>query len=356
MTALELRFVLGRRAGEAVALAPGDRLEVGTGRGCAVQVREAGVAFRHAVVHVAASLPDGRPDAVAVEVEDLGRGATFVNDEAVAPRSRRTLARGDRLRLGDEVALVLDEPLPVDPRATLAAIAALPPFRDLADLWALAEEAVPVGALEAPAPGAGGLAPLEREEAALAARDLQALVGPGWLPPDPADWLRRTADGDWVALRETPRGRLAARRWEVLALLPPGAAPGAGAARLTDAVAAVLEGARDLAPRVLEPHEGGLWSCRFEQGARRLLGRFARIDAASDGVVLALTFAPDLEGRLAEARASAEDLVAEALQAQARTRRYRPPALGPAPAAKPLPPGGRFGRLRHKPTRTKPER
>src|SRR4051812_14768332 len=110
----ELRFERGRRRGEALTLAPGE-LRIGTARHNELQVREAGVSFRHAVVHVSA---DG-----ACLVEDLKAPAgTFVNGVRVS--GRHALAVGDRLRLGDEVELLLAEPRQL---SSAEALSELPP-------------------------------------------------------------------------------------------------------------------------------------------------------------------------------------------------------------------------------------
>jgi hypothetical protein len=339
----ELRFERGRRKGEALTLAPGE-LRIGTARNNELQVREAGVSFRHAVVHVA---PDG-----AVTVEDLKAPAgTFVNGERVT--GRRALALGDRLRLGDEVELLLAEPRPREPREALAALppeleAHLPP--EILDLRAQAASSRSHEEL---------LAAVPEDALGILTADGDAFVADVWrfirrdlVPEHPEEWLRWVDLIDPLACFAAPGDAcVLARRWEVLAIVPELGRGDTGPLRVAASLGWLLEGAARLAPRRVAELSPGAWSCEYES-ERPILGRFSRLRAVGDGRHLAIVGTPAVVAHVPPVR-SAEDAVEEGLAKVRATSHWRPPASGIGPGPPKLPPGGRYGRLRHKPERPK---
>lgn len=336
---LELRFARGKRRGEALLLTVGP-LRIGTARNQELQVREAGVSFRHAVLHV--------DEAGAAVLEDLGaRGGTFVNDVPV--QGRRDLAVGDRVRLGDEVELVLAAAAARDPREALAVLVPLALARELPEvddlrLAAAMSQAHPDALVAA--------AEADREvlaaDAAAFAADVRALLRPGLATSDPEGWLR-WSDPDPVACLSAPgEVYVLVRRWELLAWLPD-VARGEGAVRVGGALAWLLQGAARLAPRRVDDLGAGVWACEYE-AERPMLGRFSRLRVVGDGRALALAATPAVVPA-APLPGTAEDPLEDALRAARDTHRWRPPARGTGPAAPQLPPGGRYGRLRRRPER-----
>ncbi len=339
---LELRFQRGKRRGEALGLHVG-ALRIGTARTNELQVREAGVSFRHAVVHVDA---DG-----AVVVEDLGaRGGTFVNDAPV--RGRRALTAGDRVRLGDEVELLLAEAAARDPREALAVLVPQALAHELPDVddlrLAAAMSTAHADALAA-APSDDARELIAADGASFAA-DVRGLLRAGLVPDPPDGWLR-WAEPDPIGCLAAPgEVYVLVRRWELLAWLPD-VPRGEGATRVVGALAWLFQGAARLAPRRVDDLGGGVWTCVYE-AERPMLGRFSRLHVVGDGRALALAATPAVVPAT-PFPGSAEDPIEEALRAARDTNRWRPPALGAGPAAPPLPPGGRHGRLRHRPERAK---
>ncbi|MCO5171941.1 MAG: FHA domain-containing protein [Planctomycetes bacterium] len=339
---LELRFERGRRRGEALALVAG-ALRVGTARTNELQVREAGVSFRHAVLHVA---PDG-----AVTLEELGaRGGTFVNGAPV--QGRRDLVAGDRVRLGDEVELVLAEAAARDPREALAVLVPHAVARELPEVDDLRLAAATSDALDealAAAHDPGAREAIEAD-ARRFADDVRGLLRPALVPAAPDAWLRWAAPDPLGCLAAPGDVYVLVRRWELLALLPD-VAVGDGPTRVGGALGWLLQGAARLTPRRVDDLGGGVWACEYE-AERPMLGRFSRLRAVGDGRALALAGTPAVVPALPPPRA-AEDPVEEALRRAHDTNRWRPPPRGAGPAAPPLPPGGRYGRLRHRPERAK---
>lgn len=339
---LELRFERGRRRGEALALVAG-ALRIGTARTNELQVREAGVSFRHAVLHVSA---DG-----AVVLEELGaRGGTFVNGAPV--QGRRPLAPGDRVRLGDEVELLLAEAAARDPREALAVLVPPTVARELPEVDDLRLAAATSDALDEALAAAADDDARAVVDADLRrfADDVRGLLRPGLVPVAPAAWLRWAAPDPLGCLAAPGEVYLLVRRWEVLALLPD-VAPGEGPVRVGGALGWLLQGAARLTPRRVDDLGGGAWACEYE-AERPMLGRFARIRAVGDGRALALACTPAVVPAVPPPRA-AEDPIEEALRRAHDTQRWRPPPRGVGPAAPPMPPGGRYGRLRHRPERAK---
>src|SRR5690606_36002647 len=121
---------LARAGAEPLELTPGRVLRFGTGRSNDVVLRQRGVGFKHAVVHVGA---DGT-----CEVEDLGgAGGVWVNGERVPDRGRVTLRPGDELRIGEESFQLT---------APTAAVAPASPPTPAAPAAPPREAAAPVGA------------------------------------------------------------------------------------------------------------------------------------------------------------------------------------------------------------------
>lgn len=339
---LELRFERGRRRGEALVLTPGP-LRIGTARTNEVQVREAGMGFRHAVIHVAA---DG-----GVVVEDLGaRDGTFVNGERV--RGRRALAIGERLRLGAEVELVLARAEARDPREALAVLVAPAIARELFEVddlrLAAATSMQHEDALTAARDDEARHA-LAADGAAFA-NDIRGLLRAGLVPEAPDAWVR-WAHPDPIGCLSAPGDvYVLARRWELLARIPD-VARGDGPARVAASLTWLLHGADRLTPRVVTDLGDGVWSCEYE-AERPMLQRFSRMRVVGDGRTVALVATPSVVSPQPASR-SAEDPIEDALTAARATQRWRPPARGVGPAAPALPPGGRYGRARHKPERAK---
>lgn len=339
---LELRFLRGKRRGEALGLTVG-ALRVGTARTNELQVREAGVSFRHAVVHVSA---DG-----SVAVEDLGaRGGTFVNDVAVPGRA--SLRAGDRVRLGDEVELLLAEAAARDPREALAVLVPQALAHELPEVDDLRlAAAMSTSHAEALAAAASGEArEVVAADGAAFAADVRSLLRPGLVPEGAGEWLR-WSDPDPIGCLAAPgEVYVLVRRWELLAWVPD-VPRGEGATRVVGALAWLLHGAARLAPRRVDDLGGGVWTCVYE-AERPMLGRFSRLHAVGDGRALAVAATPAVVPATPFS-GSAEDPIEDALRAARETNRWRPPARGTGPAAPPLPPGGRYGRLRHRPERSK---
>lgn len=338
---LELRFRRGRRRGEALVLHAGE-LKLGTARTNEVQVREAGVSFRHAVFHIGASGD--------VVVEDLAsRGGTFVNDQPV--QGRRPLAPGDRVRFGEEVELELARVAAREPREALAVLV---PYELAHELVEVDDLRLAAG-MSDPLRDALAAAPDEAARAALAAdaerfaRDVRTLIRADLVPSTLEDWVRWSAPDPLGCLAAPGDCYILIRRWELLAWLPD-VARGDAAARVSASMAWLLQGAERLTPRnVIELGDG--WLCEFE-AERPMLGRFSRLRAVGDGRSLALSGTPAVVSPRAFAR-SAEDPVEEGIAAVRAANHWRPPARGVGPAAPQLPPGGRQGRRRPLPERPK---
>jgi hypothetical protein len=318
-------------------------LRIGTARTNEVQVREAGVGFRHAVLHISV---DGD-----VVVEDLGaRGGTFVNGEQL--HGKRPLSLGERLRLGDEVELVLAEAAARDPREALAVL--VPPaiareLFEVDDLRLAAATSMQHEDALAAARDDEARAALAKDGAAFAS-DLRVLLRAGLVPEAPDAWVRWSHPDPIGCLSAPGEVYLLARRWELVARIPD-VARGDGPARVAASLAWLLHGADRLTPRVVADLGDGVWSCEYES-ERPMLGRFSRMRAVGDGRTLALVATPAVVSPQPFPR-SAEDPLEDALTAARATQRWRPPARGVGPAAPSLPPGGRYGRARHKPERAK---
>lgn len=339
---LELRFLRGKRRGEALPLTVG-ALRIGTARTNELQVREAGVSFRHAVVHV--------DEAGGVEVEDLGaRGGTFVNDAAL--RGRAPLRVGDRVRLGDEVELQLAEASARDPREALAVLVPQALVHELPEVDDLRlGAAMSTAHADALAEAADDEArEALRADAASFAADLRGLLRAGLVPDDVEGWLRWAGPDPVACLAAPGEVYVLARRWELLAWLPD-LPRGEGATRVVVALAWLLQGAARLAPRQVDDLGQGAFACVFE-AERPMLGRFSRLHAVGDGRALAIAATPAVVPATPSPR-SAEDPIEDALRAARETNRWRPPARGLGPAAPPMPPGGRYARTRPRPERAK---
>ncbi len=339
---LELRFSRGRRLGEALGLTVG-ALRIGTARTNELQVREAGVSFRHAVFHVDAG--------GAVVVEDLGaRGGTFLNDAPV--RGRSPVQPGDRVRLGDEVELLLAEAAARDPREALAVLVPQALAHELPEVDDL-RLAAAMSAAHADALAAAGhdeARELLAADGAAFAADVRSLLRAGLVPEDPDGWVRWSEPDPIGCLSAPGEVYVIVRRWELLAWLPD-VSRGEGATRVVGALAWLLHGAARLAPRRIDDLGAGVWACIFE-AERPMLGRFSRLHVVGDGRALALAATPAVVPAT-PFPGSAEDPIEDALRAARDTNRWRPPARGVGPAAPPMPPGGRHGRLRHRPERAK---
>jgi hypothetical protein len=343
---LELRLEGGKRTGELLALPAGD-LKLGTAASNEVQLRERGIAFRHALLRVSA---DGR-----ATLEDLtGKGGTRVQGEVLAPGRRWLLGPGDRVALGDVLELVVLEAPPADVVAAFEELvpAALCPPRARALVGLLAEARSLADARAARRADA-----LELFDADVSGwvLDARRLLRPDLLPADPAAWVRHHEgeDAPLVVHLGADGARLLVRRWELVARIPPQPAPGAGdAARAAHVLPWLLAGAERLLPTKLEPLGDG-WH-RVDYVALRsdwpLLGRFERIEAVTDGRVVAADLVPTVAA-ISVFPLVAEDALEDSIRERQTQRFYRPASRGQAGNVPPVPMGGRYGRLRHKPKR-----
>ena len=348
---LELRLEGGKRTGELLALPAGD-LKLGTAASNDVQLRERGIAFRHALLRVSA---DGR-----ATIEDLtGKGGTRVQGEVLAPGRRWLLGPGDRVSLGDVLALVVLEEPPADVVSAfeeLVPAALCPPrARALVGLLAGARSLADARAAHT-GPGLRADA-LELFDADVSewVLDARRLLRPDLLPADPAAWVRHHEEEDapLVVHLGADGARLLLRRWDLVARIPPQPAPGAGdAARAAQVLPWLLAGAERLLPTKLEPLGDG-WH-RVDYVALRsdwpLLGRFERIEAVTDGRVVAADLVPTVAA-ISTFPLVAEDALEDSIRDRQTKRFYRPASRGHAGNVPPVPMGGRYGRLRHRPKR-----
>jgi pSer/pThr/pTyr-binding forkhead associated (FHA) protein len=342
---MRLRFRGGKREDETLALLPGVT-RLGTGSRNDVQVREEGISFRHAEVQV----DEGGQGWVV----DLGsRAGTFVNEDRVPQAQPRPFGPGDVLRLGPVVALVLelmapDEPLELGP--------ALFPPEALEHLDPMLRELIDTASESEPLANSldgDQVTDPARDEAA---RDLvSAALGvfaPGLLRLPVRRWLHYHAGDDEPRIVYSgSRGRAVFRRWELVARLTR-PVPGGDVRRIANALGALLANVRQLPSAAAERVDGFWYRCTFSAGGAPIMGRFERVEVVTDGQVLAAALIP-LLGVVAEGPGKAEDPIGILSEQQAERRLYRPPNENLGPGAPVLPPGGRYGRHRHLPSRSR---
>lgn len=345
---VELRIEAGKRLGEVLRLAPGEH-RLGTASSNEVLLRERGIAFRHAVLRVD---PSG-----GATLADLGSKApTWVNGEPLA--DARALHPGDRLRLGDALELLLLEPPAPDPLG--AALALIPehllelaPPRVQELLETAAGAAVPLDEARAALASDEQRAQLDADAASLVL-DAQRLFRPGLLDPAAASgWLRRLGDDELAVLHTSRDGaRLLWRRWELVARVP--GPPLDGEAAAAAPIPWLLHGGERLLPQLLQPLDLPGWYRLRYASDKPLLRRFERIEAITDGRVVAAELVPSV-GAHRHGPLVAEDALEDAIRDRAMIHLHRPAARGAASSAPPLPTGGRYGRTRHRPKRTRSE-
>ncbi len=362
-----LRVESGKHEGTELPLEPGRTVTIGTARTSDLVLRERGVAFRHAAVHVAS---DG-----SCEVEDLGgKRGVKLDDERLPDEGRAPLRAGSALSLGGARVRLLEREerrerpaapaaapsAPTRPRPTrrdapdpAAVLSALP--EPLLDLAGLAARAVPLERLLAEAEGEQRLH-LE-QDARDFARLVRDLLKSAHVPEPIEGWVRWDAEASEFLARSDAAGVvLAMRCWELLARLP-ARARGVGPNRTTHALSLLLApDAARLVPAETEELTGGFWRCTYRSPVGLLGQRFEQVEAISDGLIVAAVFQP----RFAinpMAHDLAEDPIAEAIRAGEERVTWRPPPASLGPRAPHHPPGGRLGRRRHKPTRVeRPDR
>ncbi|MGE0710721.1 MAG: FHA domain-containing protein [Planctomycetota bacterium] len=366
-TPLELREESGKREGRLHPLAPGGALELGTARSCDVVLRQRGVGYRHAIVHYYA---DGR-----CEVEDLGAsGGTWVDDRQVPSKGSLPLAPGALLRCGQAELRLLGSLAPVaaarpaapepvqpwspptaaqvaaarhtDPQAILAALPA-----DLLDLVAAASAALPLAAyLEGAARGDRPLIRRDAEDFVFLAR---SVLDSRWLPEPAADWVRWDPEQEqFLARSALPDGStLILRPWELLARFA-APLPETGPRRVTLCLEELLADDCRMVPTETEELRGGFWRCRYSEAEGLLNARFEAIEARSNGHVLAATLEPRFSIDPIH-HTVAEDPLLDALGRLSERTTWRPGPASLGPPAPRVPTGGRHGRDRPKPQRSR---
>lgn len=342
---LEIAVEAGRRAGERIAVGAGTFL-IGTGRGCAVCLRDGGVGFKHAALHLG---PDGRG-----ELEDLGaRGGTLLDDEPLPVGGRVPIAPGARVQVGEARLLLVVRPveLPdVEPAELIPAALREEVASTLLELGAALDPArsTPLAA------ALGEASPTERlhiePEAIEMAASAVSLLRSELLPGDPTAWLR--FDSEERITRVHRKGEdglvLAMQCWDVIARLSrPSARTGPDV--VPDALSRLLLFEGRLFPTAVQEAAPGWWRCEYEATTQPLLGRFDRLEAWSDGQVLLASLVPWVAWNGARAGGAAEDPVTELLREQSSRTVYRP-LPGSLVKGNPMPPGGR-NRPRPKPQR-----
>jgi len=146
---------------------------------------------------------------------------------------------------------------------------------------------------------------------------------------------------------------LVVRCWDFLARLPQRVKIAGGGPNRTRRALGYLfaHDTNRLNPSETEELPAGFWRCGYDADLGLLGGRFTRIEAVSDGRIVAGSVVPRFAIRHLYAD-SAEDPVNEAILLQQGRNVWRPSPTSLAPPPPRFPAGGRQGRHRHEPTRT----